>query len=287
MNNNFSDKVKKAVDRLKAFEPEDGYHLAYSGGKDSDCIKILAELAGVKFEAVHRLTSADAPETVNYVKSQKDVKIEKPRYNSGEQITMWNLIPLRGFPPLRMLRYCCSELKEDGGKGKIVITGVRWSESSKRKANGGLVKIIGKPKGTQKMAEEFGADYAITKQGSLILANDNDESRLMVEHCYRTRQTVVNPIIDWNDEEVWEFLKYYGCESNPLYKDAGYKRIGCIGCPMARKSAREEHFERYPKYKENYIRAFDRMIKKRKNEGKKVDEHWTTGEEVFEWWLKS
>lgn len=48
MNN---EKVQKAIDRLKAFEPADEpYYLCYSGGKDSDCIRILADLAGVKHD---------------------------------------------------------------------------------------------------------------------------------------------------------------------------------------------------------------------------------------------
>lgn len=67
MNNGLSEKVNKSIERLKAFEPDDGYFLTYSGGKDSDVIKILAYLANVKFEAVHNLTSVDAPETVNYI----------------------------------------------------------------------------------------------------------------------------------------------------------------------------------------------------------------------------
>ena len=56
-------KVEKAIMRLKAFEPPDGYYVAYSGGKDSDVIRILAQLAGVKHELVHNLTTVDAPET--------------------------------------------------------------------------------------------------------------------------------------------------------------------------------------------------------------------------------
>lgn len=71
------EKEKKAIERLKAFEPEtEPYYLCYSGGKDSDVIRILAQLADVKHEIHHNLTSVDAPETVRYVKSIPDVIID-------------------------------------------------------------------------------------------------------------------------------------------------------------------------------------------------------------------
>ena len=227
MNTNLREKERVAIERLKAFEPEDGYFLAYSGGKDSDCIKILAHLAGVRFEAVHNLTTVDAPETVQYVKAQPDVRINRSYDRDGNPVTMWNLIVRKGTPPLRVSRYCCSELKEPGGTCKIVVTGVRWAESTRRKQSADVVRFIGKPKGTQKIAEELGADYRTTRQGGIILNDDNDINRRMVEHCYRTRKTMVNPIADWTDEDVWEFLNHYGCKSNPLY-ECGFKRIGCI-----------------------------------------------------------
>lgn len=284
MNDTLSLKVNKAIQRLKTFEPDEGYYLAYSGGKDSDAIKILAELSGVKFEAVHNLTSVDAPETVKYIKSQNDVKIHIPRNKDGKHITMWDLILKKGSPPLRQSRWCCQELKESGGIGRIVITGVRWSESSRRKEHSDLVQFIGKPKNTQKIADELGIEYKVTNQGGLILNTDNDESRRMVEQCYRTRKTLVNPIVDWTDEDVWEFLKYYNCGSNPLY-GCRFKRIGCIGCPMAGKATRKYEFERYPKYKTAYINAFNKMLVKRKEAGKDVYGNWKTGEDVFGWWI--
>ena len=227
MNTELREKERIAMERLKAFEAEDGYFLAYSGGKDSDCIKILAQLAGVKFETVHNLTTVDAPETVRYIKSQPDVRISRSYDRDGKPVTMWNLIVRKGTPPLRTSRYCCSELKEPGGTGKTVVTGVRWAESTRRKQTADVVKFIGKPKGTQKIAEELGADYRTTRQGGIVLNDDNDINRRMVEHCYRTRKTMVNPIADWTDEDVWEFLNHYGCKSNPLY-ECGFKRIGCI-----------------------------------------------------------
>jgi phosphoadenosine phosphosulfate reductase len=279
------EKEKKAIERLKFFEPQDdyGYYLAYSGGKDSDCIKILAQLAGVKFEAVHNLTTVDAPETVRYIKSQSDVRIDRAFDSDGKPVTMWNLIVKKLMPPTRLVRYCCSELKERNGKQRVTLTGVRRAESSRRAESAGAVKIIGKPKSTQKVAEEMGAKYRINRQGGMILDDDNDESRQMVEHCYLTRRVTVNPIVDWTDDDVWEFLKHYGCRSNPLY-ECGFKRIGCIGCPMAGKT-RYTEFERYPKYKENYIRAFDKMLEARHQRGKPC-RNGATGEEVFRWWME-
>lgn len=44
--------------------PKETDYLCYSGGKDSDCVRILAELAGVNYDLVHNLTTVDAPETV-------------------------------------------------------------------------------------------------------------------------------------------------------------------------------------------------------------------------------
>ena len=267
-----------AIQRLKAFEPKDddmGYYLCYSGGKDSDCIRILAHLAGVRHEIHNNHTTVDAPETVRYIRSIPGIHIDYP------EKSIWKLIVEKHMPPTRLVRYCCAELKEKGGKGHVIVTGVRWAESNNRKENADVVRIIGKPKQVQSAADEYSAEYKISKQGGLIMNDDNDESRRLVEHCYRTTKTMVNPIVDWYDKDVWDFLNHYGCESNPLYQ-CGFKRIGCIGCPMASKE-RYAEFARYPKYKALYIKAFDKMLENmpnRKNTG------WQTGMDVFKWWME-
>ena len=275
-----SELEKTAIGRFRAFEPEDGYYLAYSGGKDSDCIKILAQLSGVKFEAVHNLTTVDAPETVMYIKAQPDIRIDYPH------TSMWKLIEKKGMPPTRLIRYCCEELKERGGAGKLVVTGVRWSESARRKESSGEVKIIGKPVDTQKHAELYGVKYQISKQGGIILNDDNDSSRRLTEYCYRTRKTMLNPIIDWSDNDVWDFLRYYKCQSNPLYQ-CGNSRIGCIGCPMNGPAKMLKEFTAYPAYKQNYIKAFDRMVKKHRDKWRDHYARWETGQDVFNWWTST
>lgn len=116
----------------------------------------------------------------------------------------------------------------------------------------------------------------------MVLNLDNAPTRKVVEHCYRTTSTMINPIIDWSDEDVWDFLKHYGCESNPLYKE-GFCRVGCVGCPLGGSRRMKEEFIRYPKYKEAYIRAFDKMIERRKDRG--LPTPHKSGEECFLWWI--
>ena len=289
MNDSLKDKERIAIERLRTFAPKDGdkYFLCYSGGKDSDVIRILASLADVPHEIHHTLTTVDAPETVRYIKSIPNVIIDKATYADGSPKTMWNLIPKKKLPPTRLMRYCCSELKEWDGKGKLKITGIRWDESTRRRDNGDVVKILGKEKSTQKKLEELGLNYSVTPQGGVKMSMDNEMARDQADflhHCYRDRTVTVNPIVDWTEHDVWDFLHHYGCESNPLYQ-CGEDRIGCVGCPLSGNRQQERDFAKYPKIRANFVRAFDRMLKARDEAGLGNRCNWTDGESVMRWWL--
>jgi len=121
------DKVAIAIARMREFEPLEGYYLAFSGGKDSQCIYHLAVEAGVKFDAHFSFTTVDPPELLRFIRDNyPDVIWHKPKK------TMWQLIVEKGMPPSRQIRYCCQYLKEDGGKNRVVLLGVRREESIKR-----------------------------------------------------------------------------------------------------------------------------------------------------------
>lgn len=127
-------KVDIAIKRFQTFEPEEGYYLCFSGGKDSVVIKALADMAGVKYDAHYNVTSVDPPELVYFIREyHPDVIWNYPRDKDGNRITMWNLIPKKKMPPTRIARYCCAVLKEGGGEGRFIVTGVRWAESARRK----------------------------------------------------------------------------------------------------------------------------------------------------------
>ena len=287
------EKESEAIKRLQCFAPRDGekYWLCYSGGKDSDCIRILASLAGVPHEMHHNLTTVDAPETVQYIKTIEGVSIDKSYYDDGRPKTMWNLIQKKLVPPTRIMRYCCPELKEHGGKGRLKITGVRWAESVARAERAGVINSVGKPRNTEKRLAKLGIhNYRINRQGGLVLnANTGDNSVItgindFVQQCYRDRSLTVNPIVDWTDSDVWQFLRHYGCESNPLYQ-CGEKRVGCIGCPLSTAKNMRKDFARYPQYKKNYIAAFDKMCKLREQRGMYNNGAWSDGAHVMAWWL--
>ena len=247
--------------------------ITYSGGKDSDVLLHLAGKSGIPYEVLHSLTTADAPETVWHVRDTfrrlelAGVKctIDTHRTSDGGNVTMWNLIPRKLMPPTRWMRYCCSELKEGGAKGRWIATGVRWAESVKRKSRGALEVLHS------------------NKSKRLTLMNDNDESRMLMENCQLKGKRVVNPIIDWADTDIWEYADAEGISMNPMYA-CGWKRVGCIGCPLASKKERRKEFSQYPKYRDSYIRAFARMLAERTKCG--LDGSWKTGEDVFHAWME-
>ena len=70
---------------------------------------------------------------------------------------------------------------------------------------------------------------------------------------------ICNPIIDWSEDDVWNFIRHNNLPYCSLY-DQGWTRLGCIGCPMGTIDQREREFRQYPKYAECYKRAFKRML---------------------------
>lgn len=243
-------------------------YVAFSGGKDSVAVYGICKLAAGRLgmdvldmcDFYYHITNVDPPELVMSIKREFPFVVrDLPKK------TMWQLIIQKKIAPTRIVRYCCSELKERGGKGRFCVTGVRWAESTRRRATRGIFEDVGH-----------------TKAESRILFEDNDEDRRELEHCIPKQKYICNPIVDWSEETVWRFIRDQGLPYCSLY-DEGFHRLGCIGCPMASKKEKLRSFERWPKYRDQYIRTFDKMIAARKEAG--LPTEWKTVEEVMQWWI--
>ena len=262
--------------------------LAYSGGKDSDVLLHLAEhcLGVSDFEVINGHTTVDAPETVYHIRdtfkrlNARGIKtrIDYHKLPDGTNETMWTLIPKKQIPPSRFYRYCCRALKETTTPHRLCALGIRASESSKRQGRD-IFSTRGK---TYKEAKFFSLNHAEEVHKESLEINDPAWDCTLIKTMKAKDDSIVNPIYEWLDQDIWDYIKQENIRVNPLY-DKGYTRVGCIGCPLAGYEQIKKQFADYPKYKELYISAFDRMIKAR-NERNNISS-WKTGQEVFEWWI--
>ena len=293
-----SDLEQTAVKRIRlAAKMSQQYYqepllICNSGGKDSLVLLAIAKAAGIKYEMVHSHTTADAPETVRYVRRQIyelecagiKTEIHYPVYK-GKRTSMWALISQKLMPPTRFARYCCKILKETTENHCYIATGVRASES-KGRADSAEVETR-----TSRKADKGRFSYEHTAEvfSEAQTLPDVYDCQLITA-CKKHKQVSVLPIVDWTDEDIWNYIRSERLKYNPLY-DYGYAfdRVGCIGCPLASRKKRLAEFAKHPAYKNMYIRAFDRCIARRKALGKHGvtdNKDWSTGAKMFDWWME-
>ncbi len=245
--------VRKAEKLALAYDQTDGFYNTFSGGKDSQCLYHIVQMAGVKHKTHMSLTSVDPPEVIRFVrKHYPDVELIKPKRSIFQ-----SAIDRRILPTMRV-RWCCAEYKEATGAGKVTLIGIRHAESSRR-ANRNEVEISsrkfsGDLEGLERYREDNnrikGRKLKGFKETTIVNA---DGERVL--GCIRGQESLlISPIIHWSDSDVWTFLNTLGIAHCELY-DQGWHRIGCIGCPMSQPKQKAIENERWPHVKRNWIRA--------------------------------
>lgn len=233
--NPLADLFDAAMDILHEYEPPDGYYLAFSGGKDSIVAYDLLKRSGCKYDAHFNKTSVDPPELLAYIREHyPDVEWHRP------ELTMFQLIEKWCFLPTSKSRYCCDVLKERGGAGRLVVTGIRKAESARR----------------------------------------NKRTMFEVSKTDKTKR-MIHIIIDWKDKDVWNYIRTLGLPYCRLY-DEGFRRIGCIGCPMISARLRHQQFQRWPQHKIAYRNTIARAL------AIKPSQHFGNDPDLYlEWWLSN
>jgi phosphoadenosine phosphosulfate reductase len=160
-------KIDQSIKILKQFEnialkfSNEGYYLAFSGGKDSQVIYKLCQLADVKFQSYMNITTLDPPEVIRFIKKYySNVKFVKPEKSFFKLIETQSL-------PTRIKRWCCKKLKETSGNDRLVILGLRRSESLNRSKR----KVF----------------------------DDTNSCKL--------NKIILCPILEWNKNDVWNFIR--------------------------------------------------------------------------------
>ena len=246
--------LQKAEKIALNYDAEQGYYLAFSGGKDSQALYHMTQLAGVRFQGHMNLTSVDPPEVIRFVKKNyPEVELIKP----GKSIFQ-HAIEKQILPTMRV-RWCCAEYKETAGAGKVTLIGIRKAESTRRAKRNEVEinnrKFSGDLDGLEEYLQEQKAKRMKrkSKADGVNITNADEEQTL---GCIHGKESLlISPIIYWTEQDVWEFLNEVVKVPHCSLYDEGWHRIGCIGCPMSSHKQKMLENERYPHIKRGWIKA--------------------------------
>jgi phosphoadenosine phosphosulfate reductase len=250
--------LRKAEPMALRLDPENGFYLAFSGGKDSQALYHIAQMAGVKFKAHMNLTSVDPPDVIRFVRRQyPDVELIKPK------MSIYDMACRKQMLPTRTLRWCCAEFKEMEGAGKVTLIGIRKEESTRR---------------AKRNEFETGKNGKAQFSGTFDQWSEHEEK--MITCVGGKDKILVSPIINWTERDVWQFLNEVVKVPHCKLYDEGYKRIGCILCPMASYKQKIRDCKRFPHVKHKWIQTIQKLI----DEGY-INHNFQDAEFGFNWWI--
>lgn len=227
----------EAIERIRKFallSESMGYIpvLGFSGGKDSQVCYDLCKRAGINFRAVFN-HCFESCETLNFIRTYYPSVVWRREVKQGFIANIRH--NHKGFLPTVEAAYCCADYKHNGKYvDSASIVGVRRDESAKRAA--------------RKVLE--------TKNKTILKANKEKINSYFESHCIASgapSEIQLKPIVDWSDEDVWNYIYKHNLPINPQYRNS--KRIGCIICPKANFTSNYKALLKYPKLIDAIIKA--------------------------------
>lgn len=249
--------LRKAEKMALRLDPENGFYLAFSGGKDSQALYHVAKMAGVRFKAYMSLTSIDPPEVIRFVRKwYPDVELIKP------EISIYEMAKKKHILPTRTKRWCCAVYKEAYGAGSVTLTGIRKQESARRAKR-----------------EEVSTEIK-GKRGEYTFDEWSEHQEAMVTCVNGKDKLIISPIIYWAERDVWNFLNnIVGVPHCELYEQ-GFRRIGCVCCPMSTERQKIKELIRYPHVYRNWLKTIKCLM-----EQGYVNYNFKSPEIGLKWWI--
>lgn len=249
---------QEAITRIRKFAKiaeAMGFEVAvgFSGGKDSQVVYDLCRRACIPFNAYYN-HAFESCTTMKFIREHYPDVIWRRQVKEGFLQNIWT--NHNGLLPTIEIAYCCSDYKHNAKQvDACSIVGVRRAES-KARANRKTFEVRNK---------------------TMIKKN----KALFTENCTGSGSPSIiqlKPIVDWSDDEVWNYIKKYNLPINPEYATA--RRVGCVICPKAGFERNCNALMRYPK-------LIDAIIKAREN-ANRTDIDWIVTSDKVEYvcrWL--
>lgn len=254
----FDDKLQHSIDIIRKserlamrYDKEDGFFLAFSGGKDSQALYHVAQMAGVRFRAHFSPTTVDPPAVIRFIRtSYPDVVFDPVRKS------IYDVAVEKQILPTQRVRWCCQEFKEGAGAGKVTLIGIRKAESVRRAKRNEIEVSSRKFSGDLEGFAEWQKETILKK----LPKNTNfDEFSIDTDttvKCIGGKDSIlVSPIIDWTEDDVWYFLDEVAKVPHCDLYDRGWHRLGCICCPMSSRRQKRKELAMYPHVKRKWIEA--------------------------------
>jgi phosphoadenosine phosphosulfate reductase len=244
------DMIKVAIDRIRfhADRERDSTYLAFSGGKDSIVIYDLTKKAGIPIEPHFHFTTVDPPELLAFIKSNyPEIPWDKP----------------------------CKTMAHRGQEPTVIKSMFQLIEFKHTPPTRRIRYCC-------EILKEYGGRGRTVIDGVRWAESKRRSQRRMFERCSKDDGTYyLHPIIDWSDEDVWDYIHSNNLKYCSLY-DEGFKRIGCIMCPLTSSKQMLKEAERWPKYYNAYLNAFRRMLITKPSTHKL---QWDSPEDVMNWYI--